>query len=454
MLHKNRWLIATIIVELILIFIIGFIIGLNFANSNYIYYLVGIIGNIPFIYFLYKLKEFDLIKGDVPKTIPINWQLLIALIIPILPMLFFSIIVVNLRMDYFIAQTLLSFFVAITGGVIDAIVLFGNFFRKHLISTIFAIIGLASAYAITQGNISSNYAVVIGIPLVFAAIFATLAAIAPLFTMDKRKRLVKLVGIDTISFIFILASYFVSNTITNTDFSVSFGSLPQLFYTVLLTLGWGLLFSSIIAFLLMLANLGEVGSASNYMENKAIEIKSEHLLHTNKDLTNVKSNFRYYLSFLPIWPTEQLITPDGLEELLKSEIRWWDVEPLESNILSGASKDVEMDSRTKKLVNSLIKELSKLAEDVIKNYIAFYKEIMKQGKNNKTLVLAVFNTLLGYSKYYWPNIYNTIYKDEDLKRQYDALMKSVEKNEDIKNFMKVLGTAKDFRVRIDGLDSE
>ncbi len=256
-----------------------------------------------------------------------------------------------------------------------------------------------------------------------------------------------------VSFVFILAAFFTNNIASDPSFSLSLENPTGLLYTSFLTLGLSLFIFSIIAFILTVVNLENKKPESDYKGSKADEIESQHLIPTAKTMTNVKDNFSYYLSFLPMWPTENLIEPDGLESLLSNSTHWWDIEPLKLNILSGVSKEITNNVNAMKNIDLLISKLNKLAKQLIVDYIAFYKEMQKQTHDN-VLILAVFNTLIGYSKYYWPNIHNKIYTDRELQNKFTKIMKSISRNKQVKKFQSSLDKAKDFRILIDGLDSD
>ncbi len=453
MLHKTSWLIITVIIEIIIIFVIGFIINLfNPTNFKYAYYFGGIIGCIPFAYFLFRFREFDIIKGDAPSKIPINVQALMAYLIPICPLLLFYLILVPLRTDYFISQTVLSLIVAIIGGVIDAIIIFGNFFRKHLTATIFAIIGIVLAYAFSKGNTSAEYGIILFASVGFASIYVVLAAL-PIFTVVQKRNFIKLAGITSVSFVFILMSFFTNNMASNPSFLLSLNNTAGFLYTSFLTLGLGLFIFSVLAFISTTINLENKKPESDYRGSKTDEIESQHLIPTTKVITNVKDNFSYFLSFLPMWPTESLIEPEGLKSLLKNSTHWWDIEPLKLNILSGAGKEITNDANKMKDIDLLISKLNKLAKQLIVDYIAFYEEMLKH-TDDKVLILAVFNTFVGYSKYYWPNIHNKIHTNRGLQNKFTKIMESIRRNKQVKKFRTDLNRAKKFRIMIDGLDSD
>ena len=453
MLHKTRWLIITVIIVICIIFVSGFIISLlSPTNFKYEYYFGGIVSCIPFAYFLFKFREFDIIKGDAASKIPINVRALMAYLIPIYPLLLFYLILVPLRIDYFIPQTVLSLIVAIIGGGIDAIIIFGNFFRKHLTATIFATIGIVLAYAFSKGNTSAEYDIILPAALGVASIYVVLANIS-IFTIVQKRNFIKLAGITFVAFVFILMSFFTNNMNSNPSFLLSLNNTAGFLYTSFLTLGLGLFIFSVLAFISTTINLENKKPESDYRGSKMDEIEGQHLIPTTKAITNVKDNFSYFLSFLPMWPTESLIEPEELKSLLKNSTHWWDIEPLKLNILSGAGKEITNDANKMKDIDLLISKLNKLAKQLIVDYIAFYEEMLKQ-TDDKILILAVFNTTAGYNKYYWPNIHNKIYTNSDLQNEFNKITKSISRNKQVRKFKTDINAAKEFRIMIDELDSD
>ena len=89
------------------------------------------------------------------------------------------------------------------------------------------------------------------------------------------------------------------------------------------------------------------------------------------------------------------------------------------------------DSRA--LVNEIIRKfvdnLSKLAPELIKEYISLNKKLNKRTKGNKRTITAILNAVRGYDKHYWPNIDNEMKRDAKMKNNFDAIMHSINKKQ-------------------------
>jgi len=452
MLHKNRWLAITFVVEVLLISIFALAISYNFLGATSfksIYYLFGAVASIPFLYFLYRLREFDLI--DLSPKPHINLTLLIAFMVPLLPAGLTSVIFLIFHINFFVIPVVLSTIVALIGLVSISIVSFGNFFIKKYVGTIIAILGIILAFIFIKGNIGSEYTVLFTIVPFFAGLCIALAKIS---TVEQSRMLVKLIGLYMASFIFILLSFFAKNLVITPIFSLSFKTPYQLFYTMFLILGLGLLFFAFVVFISIIINWEDQKTKVNkiYTDDNTTVKESSNLLIVKDNIIPIKSNFNYYLGFLPVWPRESLISPEGLKGLRDSSTHWYDLKPLRSNIFAGTDSNLYNRQTTQK-IDALIKKLSQLAPELISDYVSFYEEIKRITGNNKELVVAVFNTVIGYDKYYWPNIHNNIRSHNSLDK-FNHIMGSIANNKKIRTFKTSVNKAKNLKKDIDELSSE
>ena len=73
--------------------------------------------------------------------------------------------------------------------------------------------------------------------------------------------------------------------------------------------------------------------------------------------------------------------------------------------------------------------MSKLAPELIKEYILLYEELNKKANGDKRIIAAILNTVRGYDKYYWPSIDNEMKKNDELKDNFDAIIHSINKKQ-------------------------
>ncbi len=462
--NKYKLLIAAYIIEVALILILGAIISLKslgLASYSYTFYILGAIVDVPLIYFLYKVREFDLIKL-VPNYI--NWRLLLAFFMPLLPFLALAGIFFKFHLVYLIFPMVLAAVAVFFGLIIICIFSFGYFIWKNLVSFIVAMCGLILAFAFVQGNIAYEYDIFFTLPLVIAGMCLALAAVPTIFRpmVEQREKLVKLSGLGVVSFIFILLSFFTKNFVTNPVFSLNFLYLYTTLYTIFLVIGLGILFLTIIVFLSIVINWQDQRTKLDRSYNNNIQRgystkfedkKTYQLIPVKDNIVIIKNNFKYYLTFLPVWPREDLIKAEDLQTLLDLTTHWWDIEPLKANIFAGVDNELYKNKIAIKKINSLVKELNVVAPATITNYVTFYKEVTRKTEN-RDLILAVFNSFIGYNKYYWPNIHNRVFNDQELKHKFYAVYESIKRNKKTKMFKSSINKIKELKTEIDELDGE
>jgi hypothetical protein len=182
------------------------------------------------------------------------------------------------------------------------------------------------------------------------------------------------------------------------------------------------------------------------------------------DFTPIKDLKRQVLdkfTYLPIDCIESF-NPDieTIEKELKNpKLITWHSE----NVLKAVLKaDIDRIPRKEKeeasrLINEFANQFDNITISLYKKYITAYDMLKNKTKDDKILMLGLYNTLLECDPIYWPNVYNKIQekiqKNDDLSKNYDLLKKQLNdmvELQDYKNLVnKVRKMKEEYKKRFD-----
>lgn len=412
------------VIELGLVFFLGILISNNYyglGSFRYVYYLFALIALVPFIiYFACKKQEmFSPIKPIDGKR-SLNLYFIAEWFLPIFPAVFFSILLVSFHVNYYIASTVLAWLIllyALISAVIWFLVYFVSKMDKKVIAL--AIVGFTLAILFIQSNnLQAEFTLLvivegILIPLIPTFFSSLSQLLADLFKKNLAEYILQIEASFVASLIALLLAALVSNSINpNTHFNLLALTPIELVYIFLMSVGLALLFVALVGFLIIIYKL------LKYLRTDSLNI--------------VKENMQNAFTYLPIQIGESYTEAENLKLLLTASVHWWDKQTLDSNIKAGLKSELlPEDSRA--LVNEIIRKfvdnLSKLAPELIKEYISLNKKLNKRTKGNKRTITAILNAVRGYDKHYWPNIDNEMKRDAKMKNNFDAIMHSINKKE-------------------------
>ncbi|MCL4383608.1 hypothetical protein M1278_03160 [Candidatus Marsarchaeota archaeon] len=180
-------------------------------------------------------------------------------------------------------------------------------------------------------------------------------------------------------------------------------------------------------------------------------------------LNNVKEFVLDCFTYLPIYVTENIQTPDSLVNFLKSPIHYYDKTALQSNISSilNYDRDIPKNLRNKinTVVDTFLEKFPNLADDILKKYSAsydlIYKVSQKELRHNKIdekqimlLIRGLFNLILGYDKIFYPNIYAQIVNNERLNKIYMKIQRNLSNYEEVTTYKNTVEEIKVFKIEI------
>ena len=391
------------------------------GDFRYIYYLYAFITFIPFIaYFLHKKQEmFSPIKLADGKQ-SLNWYFIAEWFLPIFPAILFSILLVSFHANYYIGSTVLAgvlLIYTLIAAVIWFLVYLVSKMDKKVIA--FAIVGFTLAVLFIQSNnLQAEFTLLvivegILIPLIPTFFSSLSQLLADLFKKNLAEYILQIEAFFVASLIALLLAALVSNSINpNTHFNLLALTSIELVYIFLMSMGLALLFVALVGFLIIIYKL------LRYLRTDSLNI--------------VKENMQNAFTNLPIQKGESYTEAENLKPLLTASVHWWDKQTLDSNIKAGFKPELlPEDSRAlaNEIIRKFVDNLSKLAPELIKEYISLNEKLNKRAKGNKRIITAILNTVRGYDKHYWPNIDNEMKRDAKMKNNFDAIMRSINKKE-------------------------
>ena len=412
------------VIELGLVFFLSILISNNYlglGSFRYIYYLFALIALVPFIiYFACKKREmFSPIKSIDGKR-SLNLYFIAEWFLPIFPVILFSILLVSFHANYYIGSTVLAgvlLIYTLIAAVIWFLVYLVSKMDKKVIA--FAIVGFTLAVLFIQSNnLQAEFTLLvivegILIPLIPTFFSSLSQLLADLFKKNLSEYILQIEAFFVASLIALLLAALVSNSINpNTHFNLLALTSIELVYIFLMSMGLALLFVALVGFLIIIYKL------LRYLRTDSLNI--------------VKENMQNAFTNLPIQKGESYTEAENLKPLLTESVHWWDKQTLESNIKAGFKPELlPEDSRAlaNEIIGKFVDNLSKLAPELIKEYILLYEELNKKANGDKRIIAAILNTVRGYDKYYWPSIDNEMKKNDELKDNFDAIIHSINKKQ-------------------------
>lgn len=152
-------------------------------------------------------------------------------------------------------------------------------------------------------------------------------------------------------------------------------------------------------------------------------------------------------TYLPMYPTEYIQKPDTLVDFLKSPIHYYDKTALQSNIhaILNYDKDLPKKDKIDVIINNFTERFPTLAEDIYGKYLTVYDKLYKisqqelrhaEGDERQIMLLVrgLLNFILGYDKYYYPNIYTQIVNDEKINKVYLKIQINLPKYKEVSDY--------------------
>lgn len=435
-------------IELGLVYFFGTLISNNpfgLGSFKYIYYLCALIAFIPFIvYFLHKKQEMSSLIKLVDGKRSLNWYFIAEWFLPFFPTVFFSILLVSFHINYYISSTVLAWLLLVY-GLIASVIWFLVYFVSKMDTKVIAlaIVGFILAILFIQSNdLQAEFTLLvivegILIPLIPTFFSSLSQLLADLFKKNLAEYILQIEAFFVASLISLLLAALVSNSINpNTYFNLLSLTSIELVYIYLMSVGLALLFVALVGFLITIYKL------LRYLKTDSLNIVRENMQNT--------------LTYLPVQITENYPEANQLKPLLTTSVHWWDKQTLESNVRAGLKIEL-LPKDSEVLINDIIKnfvdELSKLAPKLIKEYISIYEKLDKKTKGDKKTLAAIFNTIRGADKRYWPNIHNEMTKDSKMKKNFDSTMKLInEKRIKLEKFKRLLAKYKEVNSYIIQID--
>ena len=286
---------------------------------------------------------------------------------------------------------------------------------KNPKETALATIGFAlAALFIKSNDLQSDFMLLAAVEGIFIPLiptfFSSLSKIlVEQFEKPLTEYMLQIEAFFIISLISLLLAVLVSNALgPNTNFSLNNLTPVEAIYLLLMSVALVLLFLALYTFLRVIRRL---------------------LRYVRSDsLSMVEDNMSDRLSYLPIYATENPIDADLLKNILSEGIQWWNKDTLKDNVKAGLNnqlyKNLPEDSKiiAEDAIEKFVDETSKLAPKIIKEYVSVYDTLKKETQNDKRLIAALFNSIIGADKHSWPNIYNTITNDKDLNTRFKSIL--------------------------------
>ena len=179
-------------------------------------------------------------------------------------------------------------------------------------------------------------------------------------------------------------------------------------------------------------------------------------------LSKVKDFALGCFTYLPIIASEDTQKPQALVDLLKSPVRYFDKDALKSSINSILSYDKTMPKAQRDkidiVINNFLETFPTAAESVISKYLTVYdklynscKQALGDGSDEGQITLLVrglINAILGYDKYYYPNLYTKIVNTGNLNRVYSELQRDSAGYTEVKEYKAAVDQIRTLRTEL------
>lgn len=160
-------------------------------------------------------------------------------------------------------------------------------------------------------------------------------------------------------------------------------------------------------------------------------------------IKNLKELMSDKFTYLPIYCIENFnLSIETIKKDLDNPKRvTWHSEDVLKTVLKMDINRMPKKEEVSRIIDQFVIDFNNITIALYKSYIVTYKKLGDLTENDSTLMLGLYNTLLGYDIIYWPNIYNKIQESADLSKKYDSLIGQLTDIPELQEYKKLVDEA-------------